>query len=497
MMKAAQFLRLCSLCLGLLLSPLCAGAETKTSKINSITLEGEKIFVETDGKEKIEVKSFRLDSATPSNQRLVIDFQGGRWGDLNKRGFEKAPDLNFRHGQFSEDPPIARLVIEGPKDQLQKIDFAGKEGNKFVLKMNPRENTAIVSKPSPAAELQTEKTQDKTISTTQASTPIAQNSPLKTNYDVSVSEGNPSKIIIRAPALQEIKYRSFMLTNPDRLVIDLLNWQSPEPSRQPLAPNPQTALVMKIRGGKPDEKEKISRIVFDLARKKMNYVAVLSDDNRELTITLSNKQPSISQSLEKVKKTKTNFRVMIDAGHGGYDAGAIYAGVEEKTITLAIANELEKKLVAKGYSVSQTRHTDLFVSLEERVDMTNRYKPDLFISLHCNALQSDTDVDGIETYFYTPQSKLAAKYIHKGLLAASKAEDRHIRESRFMVIRETHFPSVLTELGFLSNPTERKSLGEKNYQKKLVDGLVEGIGEYFDNIDSLQVALLRQAETEN
>ena len=170
--------------------------------------------------------------------------------------------------------------------------------------------------------------------------------------------------------------------------------------------------------------------------------------------------------------------IMIDAGHGGTDYGAIREKVNEKDITLDVAKKVEKLLTKKGYVVAMTRVDDVYVSLEDRVDASEAFYPDVFVSIHVNSSNSESP-NGIETHYYKDNSLHLAKCIHASLLNNVSAHDRGLFKSKFYVINHTTAPAVLVEMGFLSNPVERSQIVTEWRKSGTAKAIVEGIDEYF------------------
>jgi N-acetylmuramoyl-L-alanine amidase len=170
--------------------------------------------------------------------------------------------------------------------------------------------------------------------------------------------------------------------------------------------------------------------------------------------------------------------IVLDAGHGGSDPGAQRSGVSEKDLTMQITNQLKKRLTQLGARVVMTRSDDTFVSLEDRVKITNENQPDLFVSIHINALESTASIYGIETYYQTEQSRALATAIHQQLVQGLGVPDRSVRKARFYVINHTPIPAILAEVGFISNQQERDNLGSADYQVKIADSVSHGIVQY-------------------
>ncbi|OGV49342.1 MAG: hypothetical protein A2X49_11690 [Lentisphaerae bacterium GWF2_52_8] len=192
--------------------------------------------------------------------------------------------------------------------------------------------------------------------------------------------------------------------------------------------------------------------------------------------------------------------VVLDPGHGGNDKGASSWLYREKDLSLQLAKKIRTLLQKKGYTVLLTRESDFFISLEGRCAVANRKGADLFVSIHCNAAY-DRSINGIETFTMPPAGApstasaksdagkaLGNKYdknnfrlayeIHKSLVLKTGATDRGLKHARFYVLKNTSCPSVLVEAGFLSNSTEERSLGRKEYQDMIAQSIADGIVRY-------------------
>ena len=170
--------------------------------------------------------------------------------------------------------------------------------------------------------------------------------------------------------------------------------------------------------------------------------------------------------------------VMIDAGHGGSDCGAIRNNIYEKDIVIDIAKRVEKMLKKKGYVVGMTRESDKYVSLEDRVTMSEVFNPDIFVSVHVNSSNSDSPY-GIETHYYKDNSLTLAKNMHAAMLNNINSKDRGLFKSKFYVINHTTAPAVLLEIGFISNQQERSQLITESRKNATAKAIVEGIDAYF------------------
>lgn len=193
-------------------------------------------------------------------------------------------------------------------------------------------------------------------------------------------------------------------------------------------------------------------------------------------------------SIKAVRNENVNpqeITVVVDAGHGGKDPGAVAGNIREKDINLSTALKLRDALMAKGYNVIMTRDADVFVDLYKRAAIANENNADLFISIHANATLS-TAITGLEVY-YTPAMQSDkkvydqypfAKLVYDNILASTGREGRGVRQGKFVVIRETSMPAVLVELGYMTNPSELSLISTDVYQNQAVNGIVNAVDKY-------------------
>ncbi len=229
-------------------------------------------------------------------------------------------------------------------------------------------------------------------------------------------------------------------------------------------------------------------------------------------------------------KRKKHKKIVLDAGHGGKDCGAMSANlVCEKDIVLEVVKFLHKELKKRGYSVLLTRDKDIYIDLVARTELANKKNADLFISVHANSIpkHSTSNAHGIETYFLsTARSERARKvaeqenkddvnlmdYFSKSLLLNSlntqrlivsnklaidvqygmlqnirknypDVVDGGVREGPFWVLAGALMPSILIEIGYNSHAIESKRIQSKPYQKILAKGIADGIDSFFSKND--------------
>ena len=183
--------------------------------------------------------------------------------------------------------------------------------------------------------------------------------------------------------------------------------------------------------------------------------------------------------------------IVLDPGHGGSDPGAIGpTGLQEKQVTLPIAEYLKSILEAKGAKVILTRTTDVDVygphasgvdELQARVNVANGNQADAFISIHINSF-SNPNVGGIATYYFdgSEQSKKLASSVQEQIAEHSGFNgDRGIQPGNLYVLRHSLMPSILVELGFISNPKEESHLKESSTRQEFANELAKGLELYF------------------
>lgn len=240
---------------------------------------------------------------------------------------------------------------------------------------------------------------------------------------------------------------------------------------------------------------KIPTAIIPQQNKEEKQSTVVSPIRKPSEKTTDKKDSSFSElferqlsKIEKPKKKKVdkdqvaskikNKVVVIDAGHGGLDTGALRGSVLEKDITLDIALKVREILQERGMKkVVMTRTGDTTLSLAERVDIANSKKANIYVSIHVNA-SVKSEIKGIETHYYTEKGYDVAQVIHKELMDTVNAEDRGLFKSKFYVINHTEAPAVLLELGFISNEQERNSLTSKKRQTNSAQAIADGIINY-------------------
>ncbi len=352
-----------------------------------------------------------------------------------------------------------------------------------------------------------------------------------------------------------VKFRYAHIAHPDRVYFDLSRAYLAHPHGMRLDLRSGFVSAVHVAQNRPH----VVRVVLDIRRGDAYAASLLRHPYRlaidvgrraggNLTLNSSqgdgDTQPELPSrgSLTPPKPThsgKTSLtralglkidRIVIDPGHGGFDTGAIGPnGLEEKTVTLAIARRLGRLIRQRlpGTQVIYTRDSDRFVPLEERTKIANEKKADLFISIHANS-STDPAARGVEVYYLnfstSPEAmEVAARenalaqvpvhrlhtllnqislndkieesrdlasdvdhsLFHELRLGHVRVDDRGVKKAPFVVLIGAHMPSILVEVSFLSNPTDDRLLGEARYRQRIAQGLFDGVKRYLSSLNSL------------
>jgi len=330
-----------------------------------------------------------------------------------------------------------------------------------------------------------------------------------------------------------VEHRIFTLENPGRLVIDISD----------VAANPRlealklpSKLIKRVRHAARNGND--LRVVLDLGEKIKPRSFVLPANKQYGDRLVIDLYPADQKRAKPKQVTKTTIDgrrdvvVVIDAGHGGEDPGALGPfGIREKTVVLAIAKELEK-LVARqaGFTAKMIRSGDYYVGLRSRTERARKMNADILVSIHADAFKSPK-AKGASVYTLSSRgaSSEAARWLAESensadlvggvggvsldnkdsMLAGvlldlsqtasnrasvttggqvlselgriTKLHKRRVEKAGFVVLKSPDIPSILVETGFISNPTEARNLNSKKHQRKLARAIFNGVNKYFIN----------------
>ncbi|MEH2045656.1 N-acetylmuramoyl-L-alanine amidase [Nostoc sp.] len=186
------------------------------------------------------------------------------------------------------------------------------------------------------------------------------------------------------------------------------------------------------------------------------------------------------------RKLLANFKIVLDPGHGGKESGASGpTGYLEKDVNLVVSKLLRDELVKEGATVVMTREDDKEVSLVERQAIISQEEPCISISIHHNSLPDDGDAEkikGFAAFWYQPQAHNLAMFLHNYVVKKIGRPSYGVFWDNLALTRPTAAPSVLLELGFMSNPDEFEQIVNPEEQKKMADAIAQGITEWFMSI---------------
>jgi len=279
--------------------------------------------------------------------------------------------------------------------------------------------------------------------------------------------------------------------------------------REPIQANVGTNYVSGVRSAQNAvNPEYITRVVFDMdkitAYKIQTYdnksINVIFEevDNTKVTISNDNKEnesieqdtnikeevtsrgPTIRPNADEITNNQKSKIIVVDAGHGGKDPGAIFGSIQEKSLNLDIAKRLRKLLVAEGYQVIMTRSTDEFIELTERADIANRNNADLFISVHNNSMPDN--YRGTMTLYSTRDvnnefsSKDLAETIQKNMEKSLASGSIGARErTDLVVLNKTTMPAIIAEVACMSNNQELNLLKTAQFRQAAAQGICNAI----------------------
>lgn len=272
----------------------------------------------------------------------------------------------------------------------------------------------------------------------------------------------------------------FLLSGPDRLVVDIPNaaFSDSFASLLPLDATNNGAFavteypdVSQVRYSIFDQATSTIRIVIDLNHRVEYQMNIDGTDLFTVDLTAASGYPGLGTGRP---------LVVIDAGHGGSQPGAIsITKKQEKEFTLAVTLKVEQLLKQETeFDYVLTRSTDVTMTLQDRVKIANDLNATLFVSVHGNSIEGKSNVTGSETYYTRDDSIPFANVMHKHLVAATGLTDRKVRYSSLHVTRETTMPAVLLEAGYLSNSNDAAVMYTDAFQQRVAEGIVAGIKEY-------------------
>lgn len=411
--------------------------EVKNVKIQDFNFSDGDLRITADG--PLMPRSIKLDNP----DRLVLDLIGAELKSTTQsKTINNGEEEIIRIAQY--DPSIVRVV------------FTGKYSHKRDVRISDNEKQILIlGKEGKTAEFDDRELQS-----------------------IKLIKDDDKETVYHIQANKKLDYKFLKLHGPDRLVVDLIDTEFDDALGS--EPMKETAHVSNVRFGLATLGRPVTRIVFDQKSPKLIEEFKESNGGKDLYIRMVGKVDP-KDTIQAAKKS-WGTKVVLDAGHGGYDHGAIYGGYNEKDIVLDITRKVESYLKEAGIAAYLTRTEDRFISLAERVEVSNSIGPEIFVSIHANALITNPKLSGLQTYYYSNNGYKLATFTHKQMLKDVGMEDSKIRKANFWVCKYTQAPSILIETGFMTNDDERKKLTRESYQDDLAKSIAKGIIEYLEDI---------------
>lgn len=399
------------------------------------------IAIFTDDAKPLEVESFTLEDPL----RVVFDVQGATLAPELADCFPvNTPAVaQVRLGQFSAEPPIARIVVDMREDgpQLTWEVIPGEEGQTRILLHRP--GPAVLGKPT-----------------------------------LSMTEG---AVLVRLPGGGSVARSVATLSDPPRVYADLTGAIVEEHYKLPF----EKGAICEVRMGQQpaDPENPVARLVVE-TREPQSYTVFSDGDDLILGVGPQAWGLPLPQYAGKGRlKGKT---VVVDPGHGGDDTGAPAffgpppRGPYEKDVVLDIARRLARVLEAEGATVVLTRTDDRYVTLQQRAEIANELQAAALISLHCNSCDAPNSLHGTSVYYDHGHSRGFAGIMQGELLAALGTEDMGVRNANFAVIRRARVPGVLVETAYLNHEGDRARLVHPNFRERAARAIARGLIRFLD-----------------
>ncbi|HEB7533997.1 TPA: N-acetylmuramoyl-L-alanine amidase [Campylobacter coli] len=495
---------------------------------SSKTSQGVVLDLNTDLKQE-DIKSFALDEK--GNYRYISDFEGVLEGGRKEYKFD---DYRIVISQFN--PKMIRIVVYA-KEKIS-IDFDFEDEKIKISKKSQVVQKSAPSKQAPKTVVKQEskkvvaKQEPKQVKTQETKT-STKKAPVKDDplYILDVDKISNAVVLNLSDELDEKDITSFT-TRDQKYFRQVVSFQGIlEGSRKNFSFGQNAVTVTQYN-------PKTVRIVLSSTKEFKLFKDL---DDKSLTLGFgSSVSKSTSTSSKSTSKTtsknvlnskfKSDKIIVLDAGHGGKDSGALSdkkGSLKEKDVVLSTTLKLGNELKKRGYKILYTRSSDKFINLRDRTKYANDKRADLFISIHANAAPSASKAkssEGVETFFLSParseRSKKAAEKENQGdfeeinyfskqsilnflnrekIVASNKLAidvqkniltqtrkkyrivDGGVREAPFWVLVGAQMPAILIEIGYITHPSEGKRIANKSFQDTLVKGIADGVENYFYN----------------
>ena len=440
----------------------------------------DKLRIVLDLTNTVEYKDLYLEN--PS--RLVVDIQNAILSSSVQKEFKVDSPLasRIRIGQFN--PKTVRIVVESSSEINIFFLDGGPTGYRLVIDVLkvPTKPISEVKPPS------TQPAEDKDKAKADAERKAKEEKERKAKEDAERKAKEEKELKAKEEAERKAKEEKERKAKEEaeRKVKE-------EKERKAKEEAERKAKEEKERKAKEEKERKAKEEKERKAKEREKQNSKTEKDKPSTSSTPETPKSDVDVDLDKLMTLRGKI-IVIDPGHGGNDAGAIGpSGLMEKTVTLNVALELEKLLVAEGATVIMTRHTDKTVSskgasasaieeLQARCDVANSVKADIFISIHADSF-TNPSARGTTGYYYSQtegkKSIQLADCIRRALCEQIRTPSRGTKPCNFYVVKNTDMPATLIELAFISNPEEESIMGSIEGVLKCAQGIFDGIEDYF------------------
>lgn len=439
-----------------------ASNNTASTQIQRLQVTGDGLFLRTSG----QAPQIQMNRSA-DKRRIEVDLAGASISP----GFDQRDILVGRHGirraivsQRQGQPPIARLsLIVDPRSPDWRAAYS--------------ESGGVILLPTSGSGIGTAPPQN------------SNTGPVTTIQDITLTNGNQQLAIV---ADNPMVYTAGWDRSAAYYKVTIQNAKLDPNLKTPRLGNNSPLLQVRLRQETP---QTVAILMAPAAGVTIN--SPVSTGRQSIALSLSKNRstpppvtfptdgtiipvpPTVPGGLPAPTTPIGRSVVVIDPGHGGRDPGAVgRGGIQEKEIVLDISRQVASILAQSGVQAIMTRNSDIEIDLQPRVNIAERAKASLFVSIHANAISmSRPDVNGLETYYY--QSGLGlAQAIHSNVLRSANVADRRVRQARFYVLRRTSMPSVLVETGFVTGATDAANFGSSAHRQRIAQGIANGILQY-------------------
>jgi N-acetylmuramoyl-L-alanine amidase len=396
-------------------------------------------------------------------------------------------------------PAQVRILLglrDGVKPHVDRSD----DGRSITLRIQTPEPIPVTPTPPPLPlplplpppseqAQQLPRAPDPLAPSTPSMPPAAPAGPRVTGIDVE--NLSAAEAVVRVHVEGRLaSWKSFRLREPPRLVLELAGAE--HVVERPRFTGSGPLSLGSVWSAQFQRDPLVTRVVIQLPRADTVVKAEPPDATGEMRVRVGSPASATARPMPSLGSPRfpRGLRIGIDPGHGGSDPGALNPRLKiyEKNITLDISRRLARLLEAEGVHVSMTRHDDRRLEPSERIRFVSTGDADLFVSIHCDAIEGRPEWTGITTYHHGGSigSRQLAAALQSCLPEATGLPDRGIRSdmtrfaSGFYVLRNARMPAVLIECGYVSHAATARSMSRPEFRQQVAQGIAAGLRKYWE-----------------